>query len=70
MSGHRLGLQGGEDGPSMVIVCQGPPRCMLEGDAAMEMQIRGCAFCRRIEVLADGSERRSGPPLPDEGWPN
>jgi hypothetical protein len=50
-----------------VIICQGPPRCMLEGDEAVAAAKAGCPWCRRIELLPDGTERRSGPPLADEG---
>jgi hypothetical protein len=44
-----------EDDP-IVIVCQGPPRCALEGDEAIAAQETGCRWCRRIIVHADGSE--------------
>lgn len=39
-----------------VIVCAGPPACMLQGDEAMQNQIDGCPRCRRIVVHEDGSE--------------
>lgn len=47
----------------VVIVCQGPPRCGLQGDDAVAEQARGCIWCRRIVVEDDGSEAREGPPL-------
>lgn len=55
-----------DDEPAMVVVCQGPPRCMLEGDEAVCAAMAGCLWCRRIECLPDGSERRTGPPLAGE----
>lgn len=39
-----------------VIVCAGPPDCMLQGDAAVQNQIDGCPKCRRIVIADDGSE--------------
>lgn len=45
----------GEDDPE-VIVCAGPPDCLLQGDEAVQNQIDGCPRCRRIVVRADGSE--------------
>lgn len=41
---------------AVIIVCQGPPRCNLDGDAAVEAQMAGCAWCKRITVHADHSE--------------
>lgn len=38
-----------------VVVCQGPPICMLMGDEAMAAQMNGCVWCRRIWVHYDGS---------------
>ena len=45
------------DWPATVWVCQGPPRCQLEGDEAVAAQQAGCVWCRRIIVARDGSER-------------
>jgi hypothetical protein len=45
----------------VVIVCQGPPACRLEGDAAIEAQEAGCVWCRRITVHADGTETVTEP---------
>ena len=45
----------------VVIVCQGPPRCTLEGDDAVAAQQGGCAFCKRISVQEDGSETTTEP---------
>ncbi len=39
-----------------VIVCAGPPECLLEGDDAVRNQQDGCPKCRRIRIHADGSE--------------
>lgn len=59
-------MMDGDDRNPMVIVCQGPPRCPLDGDTAVAAQKAGCSWCRRIEMLPDGGEIRSGPPLIDE----
>jgi len=45
----------------MVIVCQGPPVCLLQDDAAMKAQIAGCPWCRRTIVHADGTETVTEP---------
>lgn len=39
-----------------VVVCQGPPRCELEGDEAVAAQEAGCVWCEHIEVFADGED--------------
>lgn len=39
-----------------IIVCAGPPECLLEGDAAVTNAQAGCPKCRRIVIGADGSE--------------
>ena len=44
-----------------IIVCQGPPRCDLEGDDAIEAQMGGCPWCKRIVIHADGSETVTEP---------
>lgn len=31
-----------------IFVCQGPPRCDLQGDEAVAAQEAGCPFCKRI----------------------
>jgi len=41
---------------SEVIVCAGPPLCLLEGDEAVANQVAGCPLCRRIVIHNDGSE--------------
>lgn len=41
----------------LVIVCQGPPRCELEGDEAVKEQESGCPFCERIYIDEFGNER-------------
>ncbi len=50
-----------DEGDPMVIVCQGPPVCALEGDEAMAAQQAGCVWCRRIICHADGSETVTEP---------
>jgi len=42
-------------------VCQGPPRCTLEGDAAVAAQEAGCVWCKRIVCHEDGTETAEGP---------
>ena len=39
-----------------IIVCQGPPRCSLEGDDAVAAAEAGCPWCRRITLHDDGTE--------------
>lgn len=41
-----------EDLDPMVICCQGPPRCDLEGDEAIDAAVAGCPWCKRIIVGA------------------
>ncbi len=45
----------------VVIVCQGPPACLLEGDAAVRAQEAGCEWCKRITVHDDGTETVTEP---------
>ena len=42
---------------STVIMCQGPPRCDLAGDEAVENQKAGCIWCARLDIYDDGTER-------------
>ena len=49
------------DYPATIWVCQGPPRCDLEGDAAISAQQAGCIWCQRLVVEEDGSETWFGP---------
>lgn len=58
-AGEPVGME--ED--TQIIVCQGPPRCALEGDEAVSAQEAGCVWCTRIRVFADGSEAVSTPGL-------
>ena len=44
-----------------IIVCAGPPACMLEGDAAVEAQTAGCLWCKTIDIYASGREVEKGP---------
>lgn len=44
-----------------VIVCAGPPACLLEDKAAEEAQLRGCQLCTRITVHPDGTETVAAP---------
>lgn len=39
-----------------VTVCQGPPACLYEGDEAVAEANRGCLWCEKITLYADGSE--------------
>jgi hypothetical protein len=48
-------------GDVLVWVCQGPPRCFLEGDEAVAAQESGCVWCKRIYVDEHGVERVEGP---------
>lgn len=45
-----------DDDDPMVIVCAGPPLCLLQGDEAIAAATAGCALCKRIVVHPDGSE--------------
>ena len=40
--------------PPLVMSCQGPPLCMLEGDEAIAAQEGGCIWCTRIWIFPDG----------------
>lgn len=44
-----------EDERPVIIVCQGPPRCDLQGDEARAAQVAGCPWCKYISVNEDGS---------------
>jgi len=44
-----------DDAPE-VIVCAGPPTCLLEDDEAIANAQAGCPSCRRIIVRPDGTE--------------
>ena len=46
---------------SEIVVCQGLPRCDLEGDEAVEAQQNGCMWCKRIVLHEDGSETVTQP---------
>jgi ssDNA-binding Zn-finger/Zn-ribbon topoisomerase 1 len=41
---------------SHIIVCAGPPKCLLEGDDAIEAANAGCPNCKHLLIRADGSE--------------
>ncbi len=45
-----------DDDDSMVIICAGPPLCMLEDEAAITAQETGCQLCKRIICHPDGTE--------------
>jgi len=47
--------------PATIIVCQGPPVCLLMGDEAVAAQKAGCIWCKRIIMLPDGSEHVTEP---------
>jgi hypothetical protein len=40
---------------NIVYVCQGPPRCDLEGDVAVDAQ-PSCPWCKKIFIDEDGNE--------------
>lgn len=44
-----------EESPQ-VIVCAGPPECLLQDDEAIANQKAGCPLCRRIAMNPDGTE--------------
>lgn len=44
-----------------IVICQGPPRCALEGDEAYEAQVSGCPWCQRLLIDEDGNERMTEP---------
>lgn len=46
--------EGGDEAEPAVIVCQGPPRCPLEGDDAVAAAEAGCVWCERHRVLDSG----------------
>jgi len=45
-----------DDNESEVIVCEGPPKCLLEGDEAIACQQAGCKLCKRITIYYDRTE--------------
>lgn len=45
-----------DEGDPIICVCQGPPVCDLQGDAAVAAQQAGCLWCKRIIVHEDGTE--------------
>lgn len=44
-----------------ITICQGPPRCDLQGDEAISAQLAGCPWCKRITIHADHSETTQEP---------
>lgn len=54
-------LRDDDDGDPQVIVCAGPPACLLQGDEAVAAAQAGCRWCRRITIHADGTETEEGP---------
>ena len=44
-----------------LIICQGPPRCDLDGDEAIKAQQAGCVWCRRTVIHPDGAEFTTEP---------
>lgn len=50
------------EGGAVVWVCQGSPRCLLEGDEAVAAMQAGCVWCDQIYFDELGNEtRREGP---------
>ena len=41
-----------------VVVCQGPPSCLLTGDAAIACARGGCVWCDHIVIHPDGTETK------------
>lgn len=39
-----------------MIVCAGPPDCLLQDEEAVKNQEDGCPLCRRIVIDDDGNE--------------
>lgn len=44
-----------DDAPE-VIVCAGPPTCLLQDDEAVANAKAGCPNCKHIKINPDGSE--------------
>jgi len=57
---ERLGMVQDMD-PPRVIICQGPPSCLLQDDEAVAAMEAGCVWCRRITLHDDGTETETGP---------
>jgi hypothetical protein len=49
------------DEDPIITVCQGRPRCDLQGDEAVAAQMAGCPWCKRITVHPNGSETTTEP---------
>ena len=47
-----------DDEDAELIICAGPPICLLDGDAAVASAQRGCPWCEHIRLHPDGSETR------------
>lgn len=64
-TGVRLGQifadEDDDEHEALVICCQGPPRCSLEGDEAQAAQEAGCVWCTRIIIHEDGTETVTEP---------
>ena len=44
-----------------IIICAGPPVCLLMGEDAIAAANSGCPWCSRVTVFDDGTESRTGP---------
>ncbi|MDP3740322.1 MAG: hypothetical protein Q8R02_23245 [Hyphomonadaceae bacterium] len=44
-----------------VIVCAGPPKCLLEDDEAIAAAKAGCKWCRRLTPEPEGRWAEEGP---------
>lgn len=51
------------DDPPEIIVCAGPPDCLLSGDEAVANQLAGCTLCRHIRIFPDGTEEEYRRPV-------
>jgi hypothetical protein len=56
LQGVKAGIEAAAKKYVSIWVCQGPPRCDLEGDEAVTAQQAGCKFCREIRIDDDGRE--------------
>lgn len=45
-----------DDDDPLIIICAGPPLCLLQNDDAVRAQEHGCELCKRIIVHPDGTE--------------
>ena len=56
-----MGDQNLDDDTTEIWICQGPPRCSLQGDEAVAEQHKGCPWCEVKTIWPDGSETTKKP---------